>query len=519
MSRSSVDSVHDAIATKESPYFETVDELNSQPVDYAPRGVKETNEMLNELAQKYGVNQKKLQLKQDLMILPAICVLYLLAFLDRVNISNAKVYGMPEDLGISTTNNDWNTALCIFFVPYVVFEIPSNYLLKMFKPSVWLSTCMVLFGVCCLGIGFVQNYGQLLAVRFLLGLFETGMFPGCFYLLSCWYRRDEAQKRYTFFFSSTSLAGAFGGLIAYGMDSLDGKRGLENWRWLFIVEGAITVAIALLMFFILADFPEEAKFLKENERQFVKEKLALDQGDSIHDNRVNIRELLAVFKDWKVWAVGFMYFGCLVPAYGYAYFAPSIIATFKYSTIKTQVYSIFPWITTFGVGMLLAICSDFFRHRYLFTLFGGCLTIAGFGILLGTEPTVDNNHGRYAACFLICLGMYGTMPIIVCWANMNFSGHYRKMVGSAWQIGFGNIGGIIATFLYKDIDKPKYTTGNAVSMAMAVFAMLACTVYFFGLVVENKRKRSLKVQEAFDRLPHEKKLLAGDLHPKFHYQY
>lgn len=491
-----------------------------QHTDYfmaKPKSYKETNALLADLAVKYGVNQRWLTLKQDLIIIPPICLLYLLAFLDRVNVSNAKVYGMEADIGMDPNSNQWNIALCIFFVPYIVFEIPSNFFLKKFKPSIWLSFCMVCFGVCCMCIGFIHTYGQFLALRFLLGLFEAGMFPGCFYLLSCWFRREEAQKRYSFFFSSTSLAGAFGGLIAYGMHTIDGKRGYEDWRWLFIVEGAITAFVALCMVFIISDFPEQAKFLSENERQFVKEKLALDQGDSAFDQKVEIKDMISVFKDWKVWAAGMMYFGCLVPSYGYAYFATSIIKTFKYSDIKTQVYSIFPWICTFGSGMIFAFFSDLFRHRYLFTVLGGFCSIAGFGILLGTE--IEDVHARYAACFLICLGMYGTMPIIVCWSNMNFSGHYRKMVASAWQVGFGNIGGIIATWLYVAKDAPKYTKANGVALAFVCLSMISCLAYFLGLRYENKKKGTAQAQEAFDALPHEKKILAGDLNPMFIYQY
>lgn len=130
-----------------------------------------------------------------------------------MNISNANIFGLSTDLNL-TQNNRYNTALVIFFLPYVVFEIPSNILLKKLRPHVWLSGCMFMFGLVTVCQGLTHSYGGLLAARFFLGLFETGMFPGCFYLIGMWYRRSEAQRRYSFFFSSTTLAGAFGGLLA-----------------------------------------------------------------------------------------------------------------------------------------------------------------------------------------------------------------------------------------------------------------------------------------------------------------
>lgn len=169
-----------------------------QSAPFEKLSIKEQYERIEILAQKYNINHKKLMWKCDLRIVPAICILYLLAFLDRVNISNANVYGMSEDLNL--VGHQYNTALTIFFVPYILCEVPSNYLLKRFKPHLWLSLCMVLFGAVTIAQGFVQNFGGLVTTRWFLGMCEAGMFPGCFYLLSMWYRRDEAQKRYSFFF-------------------------------------------------------------------------------------------------------------------------------------------------------------------------------------------------------------------------------------------------------------------------------------------------------------------------------
>lgn len=158
--------------------------------------------------------ESKLVTRIDWHILPFVSLLYLLAFLDRVNIANAKAFGLVADLGLDAGGVQYNTILTIFFVPYIFFEIPSNILLKKLSPRVWLSICGIGFGAVMVFQGLTHNFSGIMATRFFLGLFECGMFPGCFYLLSMWYKRSEAQKRFSFFFSSTSLAGAFGGLLA-----------------------------------------------------------------------------------------------------------------------------------------------------------------------------------------------------------------------------------------------------------------------------------------------------------------
>ena len=200
----------------------------------------------------------RLLLRLDLRILPVLSILYLLAFLDRTNIANAAIFHLPEDLKLKS--NQYNTALTIFFVPYILFEIPSNIVLKRLRPHVWLSICMFTFGLVTALQGLVQSYGGLLATRFFLGLAEAGMFPGSFYLISMWYKRHEAQKRYSFFFGSTSLAGAFGGLLASAIGKMDHLGGYRAWRWIFILEGILTCVVAILFFFIIPDFPEDVKW-------------------------------------------------------------------------------------------------------------------------------------------------------------------------------------------------------------------------------------------------------------------
>jgi MFS family permease len=191
--------------------------------------------------------ESKLMRKIDFRVIPFLIILYLLAFLDRVNIANAKSFSLAQDLSLDGVK--YNTVLTVFFIPYVVFEIPSNIFLKRFSPRIWLSTLVIGFGLVSIFQGLTQNYSGIIATRFFLGLFECGMFPGCFYLISMWYKREEAQKRYSLFFSSTTLAGAFGGLLASAIGKMDGLRGYHGWRWIFILEGVLTTVVGILFLF------------------------------------------------------------------------------------------------------------------------------------------------------------------------------------------------------------------------------------------------------------------------------
>ena len=359
--------------------------------------------------------------------------------------------------------------------------------------------------------GLVKSYSGLLATRFFLGLFETGMFPGCFYLIGMWYRRHEAQKRYTFFFSSTTLAGAFGGLLAAAIGKMDGLRGYAGWRWIFILEGALTVTVSFFFFFLLSDFPEQCKWLNQEEKNYVAARLRADQGRSALERKIALTDVGRVFKDYKVIVAGFMYFGLIVPAYGYAYFSPGIIKGYGYSAVQTQLHSVPPWAAAFGFAMLIAFLSDATRHRAAFAIFSICVAITGFAILISVH---NNRPLQYAALFLVAMGAYTAMPIIVCWFNMNLGGHHRRSVGSAWQVGFGNIGGIIAVFAFLSTDAPLYTTGYSVCLAFTCLSILACVVYGFACWSQNKHRDRTPVDVG---LTEYEKTELGDMSPEYRY--
>jgi len=360
--------------------------------------------------------------------------------------------------------------------------------------------------------GLAQNFSGLVAARIFLGLFESGMFPGCFYLLAMWYRRAEAQKRYSFFFSSTTLAGAFGGLLATAIGKMDGVRGFHGWRWVFILEGLLTCCIGIVFYFLISDFPEDAKWLSSEEREFLKVRLQEDVGKSQRDKLLDVGKVFRVIRDPRIILAGFMYFGLIVPAYGYAYFAPGIIQSLGHSAVRTQLFSVPPWAAAFGLAMIIAIASDRVKHRFVFALIPQAVALTGFGILIAVH---NRPHLEYAALFLAVAGTYSSMPVIVCWCNTNLAGHHRRSVGTGWQVGFGNIGGIIAAYAFLAQDAPKYKIGYSICLSFICLSAASCFAYFFFITSENRKR-----ERAGDEGPHlswAEKQEMGDLNPDYRY--
>lgn len=179
--------------------------------------------------------EKQLLRKIDKFTIPTVMLAYLLCFLDRTNIGNARLFGMEKDLGM--VGNQYQIAVAVLFVPYVLIEVPSNLLLKKFRPSRWLSFIMIGWGIVSTLTGIVQSYAGLVATRVLLGLLEGGLLPGLTVYLTLFYTKKEIALRIAYLFVSSALAGACGGLLAYGIGYMDGVAGLSGWRWIFILEG------------------------------------------------------------------------------------------------------------------------------------------------------------------------------------------------------------------------------------------------------------------------------------------
>lgn len=174
-------------------------------------------------------------------------------------------------------------------------------------------------------MGLVKNYSGLMAVRWFLGLTEAGLFPGVSYFLSCWYKRSEFGVRMAIFFSAAALAGSFGGLLAAAIAKMDTVGGKAGWSWIFILEGLATIVIGIASFWLIHDFPDQAKFLSPDDRARVLRRLAADQQSSAEHEEFKMDYFWASVKDWKTYTGAIIYMGADGTLYAFSLFVPTII--------------------------------------------------------------------------------------------------------------------------------------------------------------------------------------------------
>ncbi|KXT14004.1 hypothetical protein AC579_8863 [Pseudocercospora musae] len=459
-----------------------------------------------------AVREKALVRKLDLRVVPILWFLFMLAFLDRTNIGNARIQGMTADLNMK--GNDYNIALFIFFIPYILFEVPSNILIKRMAPSTWIALIMTLWGIATIGQGLVRNNAGLQAMRFALGLFEAGFFPGCVYLISMYYKRYELQWRLSIFFTGSILAGAFSGLLAYAIAKMDGVAGYSGWRWIFILEGIFTTIVGLCAKWFIPDWPETAKFLTHAEKELLVARLTTDVADA-KMNRLDKKAVKRIFSDWKIYCGTLMYFGIVNTGYATSFFTPTIITQLGYRAEAAQVRSIPIFIVATVFCLLTAYLTDRLRHRYSFTLLGCIIATIGYSILLNQSRVPTGI--QYMAIFFIVTGGYMCQPVTLAWVNNCMSGHYKRSVSSAMMVGFGNAGGIVASNIFLTSEQPGFKTGYGVSLGLVWVCAVACLVLLLGVRWENgKRERGerdwrLEDAETRDNL--------GDDHPRFRFTY
>ncbi|VDB96701.1 unnamed protein product [Peniophora sp. CBMAI 1063] len=428
------------------------------------------------------VQEKALYHKVDMRVMPMLTIMYLFSFLDRGNIGNAKIQGLTTQLDL--TGNRYNIALTMYFIPYCLFECPSNLVLKKFRPSRWLPLITVTWGVIMTLMGLVKNYPQLVGVRVCLGVAEAGLFPGVVYYFTLWYPRDMLQFRVGIFYGAASMAGAFSGLLAFGISFMDGIAGLEGWSWIFILEGIATVIVGVTAFFVLVDFPATALFLTPEERSYLVWKKKFDNSSVGEEERFHIRHLLSTFTDWQIYAHILVYMSIVGPLYGFSLFLPSIINTFGFSPAISNLLTVPPYIVATIVLITFAILSDRMKIRSLFILICLVLLVVGFSINISDAPS----GVKYFGAFLCTTGTYAAFPGIVAWLGNNLSGQYKRGVGMAVHIGVGNLSGAIASNVYRTQDAPRYILGHGIMLMFVGIGLIMTPLVVLNYIRINRHR-------------------------------
>ncbi|KAJ5132824.1 hypothetical protein N7448_006982 [Penicillium atrosanguineum] len=471
----------------EKPYEHHVDHIEKMAVHEGIPDKESGDISLNEIA---SIDEAAVLRKMDLRLIPMLSVLYLLAFLDRGNIGNAKIEGLVEDLHM--TGSQYNWTLTVFFFTYCVFELPSNLLLKKLRPSRWLPLIMVAWGIVMTLMGVVQNYGGLLATRLFLGVAEAGLYPGVAYYITLWYPRHRAQFRQALFFSAASIAGAFSGLLAYGIAKMDGVGGYAGWRWIFILEGLLTIIVALFAPLAIHDSPETANFLTEAERRFVIHALRIqnsaDKREIVQDEgEFRMKYVIDAFTDWQIYLGLFMYWGITCPLYGISLFLPSIIKDLGYKSSTAQLLTVPIYITAAVIAVCAAWFSDRRKQRSPFILFFMAMIAIGFIICLASSgrsvPGVV-----YFGVFVAVIGIYPAFPGNVTWLSVNLAGDYKRAAGMAIYIGLGNLAGAMASNFYRTQDAPQYILGHSLELGFVIVGIIATVIMRFTYQRINRNR-------------------------------
>ncbi|GFF47993.1 uncharacterized transporter C1039.04 [Aspergillus udagawae] len=459
----------------------------------ASRGQVATDQYGRALVEFDPAAESRLRLKIDLYIVPTVSLLYLFCFIDRANVGNAKLAGLEKDLGMK--GYDYNSLLSIFYISYIIFEIPCNIACKWIGPGWFLPAITLGFGICSLGTAFVHNIHAASGVRFLLGVFEAGMMPGIAYYLSRWYRRSELAFRLSLYIVMAPLAGAFGGLLASGILSLDHFGGLHTWRMIFAIEGIITIGLALISFFTLTDRPETARWLTQEEKDLAIARVKSERVGTteVLDKIDKAKTLRGIFSPVTL-ATSFIFLLNNITVQGLAFFAPTIVRTiYPHSTVVAQqLHTVPPYVVGAFFTVLFPFLSWRFDRRMIFFVIGPPLMMTGYIMFLAST----NAMVRYGATFLIASGAFAFGAL----CNANSSNNVVSDTARSSAIGttvmMGNIGGLISTWSFLPFDAPNYHIGNGLNLATSSMTMILGALLWGWMRWDNKRREKVDVDQA-----------------------
>ncbi|OAA56373.1 Major facilitator superfamily domain, general substrate transporter [Cordyceps fumosorosea ARSEF 2679] len=425
--------------------------------------------------------ERRLLLKCDLRLIPILGTLYLVSFLDRSNIANARLFGLEKDLAMPSTG--FNNCLWIFYVPFILVEVPSNLFMSLnkIKPNQYLAGAMFILGVVSMCQGLVGSYGGLLACRFIMGIMEAALPPGAALLIGQYYKRHEYYLRFSYFFSFALLGSAFSGLLAYAIEHMNGLQNYAAWRWVFILEGLLTISFALVAWLVIPGFPSDATFLAAPERALLLSRLRLDRSNS-EDTKLSSagRALL----DWKVWAFTLLFFCADMGAASVSAFTPTILHELGWTASRAQVMSIPVWMFSIAGTLAASYASGRLPARWPLVLLGAALALVGWCL---QYAQVRPAAVRYFALYLVALGSVMQFPLLLGWLSGNVRGRARQAVAGAVQLGVGNCANFVASNVFITRERPRYPTGFATGVGIATLGIVTLVLVTVVLAWENGR--------------------------------
>lgn len=269
--------------------------------------------------------------------------------------------------------------------------------------------------------GLTQSYSGLLVLRFLMGIFEASLPAGAAYMLSRYYTKRESSPRFAFFFSFALAGPMFSGLLAYAIENLNGRGGLEGWRWIFVIEGLVTIFFSAFIVLLLPDFPQKAPswFLKDNERLYLLRKLEISRGKEQKGSVSDNVPLWRILVDWRIHLFTLCFFCCDITASSMSGFDPTILTELEWTASRAQLMSMPIWGAGIIFSLTITTLSSRLDIRFPFVIGCICCVMAGWIIM---RVYVAQAGVRYAALFLMSIGTFPQMPMLMGWLSINLRG-------------------------------------------------------------------------------------------------
>jgi MFS family permease len=407
-------------------------------------------------------------------------------------LGNARLAGFEKDLHLK--NYDYNTVLSVFYISYIIFEIPATMACKWIGPGWFIPAISLGFGICSICTAFVTNLSSACGVRFLLGAFEAGMMPGIAYYLSRWYRRSELAFRLSLYIVMAPLAGAFGGLLASGILKLDRFGGLHTWKMIFAIEGIITCGLSLIAFLTLTDRPETARWLTQDEKDLAIARVKSERVATTDVlDKIDTKKILRGIFSPVTLATSFIFLLNNVTVQGLAFFAPTIVKTIypKESVISQQLHTVPPYIIGAFFVLLFPFLSWRFDRRNIFIIASTPFMMVGYIMFLAT--TEQQKMVRYAATFIIAAGAYSFGSLCNAQVSANVISDTARGAAIGTNVMLGNVGGLIATWSFLPFDGPNYRIGNGLNLATSSMIFILSIVLLFWMKWDTKKRAKVDI--------------------------
>ncbi|KAL7620603.1 hypothetical protein AAE478_009598 [Parahypoxylon ruwenzoriense] len=429
--------------------------------------------------------EKALCRKFDLRLLPVLAVMYLFNALDKGNLGNAQTAGLSRDLHFEP--GQYNQIVGVFFIPYVLFAPPLAMLGKKFGPARVLPLLMLCFGSFTLLTATTTNYGGIFALRWFLGIAESSFFPLVIYYQTTFYRRGELARRLAIFYAASNIANAFSGLLAFGVFQIKSTLVDHPWRWLFIVEGSVTVCFSIFAFFYLPRSAAEARFLTEQEKALAYHRIHVDSSSVVNEKFV-LRDSLKIFK--RPATYGFLIIEiCLgVPLQGVSLFLPQIVQGIVDETVTINLYTVAPNVTGAVMLLILAFASDHMRIRFPFVCLGFAFTFIGFIIFAAIRDVHAQIRVAYFATFMMCWGTSAPSVLLSTWYNNNVAHEGERLTLTSVGVPLANLMGLVASYVFQEKDAPKYTPALITTACFGATGCLVAGCLGLFMLWDNKRR-------------------------------